>query len=723
MTCPACGVPVPEGARFCPDCGQRLVVAADERRRVTVLMADLVGFTALSATSDPEQVKRLVDACFEQLVNDITHFGGRLDKIVGDEIVAQFGAPVAHEDDAERAVRAALRMHETLAALAPQLGVVVQMRVGVNTGEVLVGALRAGGDPTVMGDVVNTAQRLETLAAPGDVIVGPDTYAATRDAISYEALGPQGLKGRDAPVEAYRAIEAVAPPGRRRARERAPLVGRDVEISALEHVLRMAASRGRAQLVVLSGDAGVGKSRLATELALAAERDYGAATVMGQCVPYGDTNPYGPVAEALRAACGVEGPAADPATRAHLAERVRVGHEPRDRLRRVRAHGRRADVRDRRRGPAGCRSVACARRRGAVDDHVLRVAHHPRAPRAHALRRALGERRGARRVRPHAGAPARPAARARHHDATRPRRALGTRRPGATTRSPSISSRSTPTRPRRWYARCSAAMPTTRPSTSCSNAAAGTPSSWKSSWRSCKRRAITSACTSCPATLHGLVAARLDTLEPAERSVLEDCAVVGDGGPIAAVLSLADRADTRQLLDRLAERDLLTFEHDEFHFKSELIREIAYGTLTKAERARRHAVVAPVFLARGEPAVDHAAHHLATAAELVAELGAVPGVPADVHTQAIDALMRAAERDESVESWLLAERHHDRALGLLGDEPVTERRHALLGRARARIQRRDLDDGARRRAARARRGACRRRPTARCPRTDAARRR
>src|SRR5436305_101865 len=102
MTCPACGVPAPDGARFCPECGQRLVVTADERRLVTVLMADLVGFTALSAGSDPEQVKRLVDACFERLVDDLNEFGGSLDKIVGDEIVAQFGAPVAHEDDAER---------------------------------------------------------------------------------------------------------------------------------------------------------------------------------------------------------------------------------------------------------------------------------------------------------------------------------------------------------------------------------------------------------------------------------------------------------------------------------------------------------------------------------------------------------------------------------------------------------------------------------------------
>src|SRR3954454_14552716 len=237
MTCPACGVPVPEGARFCPECGQRLILAPDERRRVTVLMDDLVGFTAFSADTDPEQVKRLVDDSFEALIRDVTTFGGRLDKIVGDELVAVFGTPVAHEDDAERAVRAGLRMQETLADLGPQLGVAAQIRVGVNSGEVLVGAIRAGGESTVTGDVVNTAPRLENLAAPGEVVFGPAPYAATRDAIRYDELGPQGLPGREEPVDAYRALEPLTLPGRRRVRDRTPLVGRDVEMGALSNTL------------------------------------------------------------------------------------------------------------------------------------------------------------------------------------------------------------------------------------------------------------------------------------------------------------------------------------------------------------------------------------------------------------------------------------------------------------------------------------------------------
>src|SRR4051812_8177610 len=304
MTCPACGATTAAGARFCQECGQRLVATLEERRRVTVLMADLVGFTTISAESDPEQVKRLVDRCFEEFVVDIGAFGGRLDKIVGDELVALFGAPVAHEDDAERAVRAALRMHDTLAEVATEIQTPVQVRIGINTGEVLVGAMRAGGDPTAMGDVVNTAQRLQKLGDPGDVIVGAATEAATRDAIRYEPLGPVILRGRDEPVVAFRAVEALAPPGRRRTRRRAPLIGRDAELATLRGLANMATKRERAHFVLLVGDAGVGKSRLASELGDVAACDLKAFVLTGACLPYGDPNPFGPIAEALRQASG-----------------------------------------------------------------------------------------------------------------------------------------------------------------------------------------------------------------------------------------------------------------------------------------------------------------------------------------------------------------------------------------------------------------------------------
>ena len=184
-----------DDARFCSSCGQPLSGTVEERRVVTVLFADLVGFTSLSEHRDPEAVKRVVDGAFERLVVDVTSFGGKVDKIVGDAILALFGAPVAHEDDAERAVRAALRMQETLAAYCADAGIEIRMRVGVNTGEVLVGALRAGGDYTAMGDVVNLASRLQTTAEPGDVIVGGATHSATADSISYEDRGQLTAQG------------------------------------------------------------------------------------------------------------------------------------------------------------------------------------------------------------------------------------------------------------------------------------------------------------------------------------------------------------------------------------------------------------------------------------------------------------------------------------------------------------------------------------------------
>ena len=308
MTCPSCGNTLPERARFCPGCGQSIVTIGtrgDERRVVTVVFADLVGFTTLSEAMDPEQVKNLVDRCFERLAADINAFGGRVDKIVGDAIVALFGAPVAHEDDAERAVRAALQMQASVVALSGELES-VRMRIGVNTGEVLVGALRAGGDYTAMGDVVNVASRLQTMADPGQVLVGAPTRASTAAVVRYEPAGMLETRGRDGSVEAWIARECLAPPGRRPARVDGPLVGRRQELGLLQHAVGASVARRRAQLIVLLGDAGVGKSRLARELADWAVHEHDATVLEGRCVPYGEANVWWPMAEMMRQACGIQ---------------------------------------------------------------------------------------------------------------------------------------------------------------------------------------------------------------------------------------------------------------------------------------------------------------------------------------------------------------------------------------------------------------------------------
>src|SRR5438552_14244671 len=225
-TCASCGAPLPAEARFCPSCGLPAAPRSDERRVATVLFADVVGFTPLSEDMDPEQIKNLLDRCFEGLAADVTSHGGRLDKIVGDELMAVFGAPVAHEDDPERAVRAALQMQRTLAEHATEAGDGIAMRIGINTGEVVVGNLRAGGDVTALGDVVNVASRLEKTAEPWQVLVGPSTYEATREVIDYDPMGPVDLRGRDGAVQTWRAVEALGPPGFRPGRARTPLFGR-----------------------------------------------------------------------------------------------------------------------------------------------------------------------------------------------------------------------------------------------------------------------------------------------------------------------------------------------------------------------------------------------------------------------------------------------------------------------------------------------------------------
>src|SRR5918992_1659399 len=225
-TCPACGAAAPAGARFCTDCGSALdappapapapaaeepqAPAADERRRVTVLFADLSGYTAVAERMDPEAVKALVDGALRRLGQEVERFGGTVDKYIGDNVMALFGAPVSHEDDAERAVRAGLGMQGAMAEVNEHLppGVHFDLRVGVNTGEVLAGSV--GQSYTVTGDTVNVAARLQSAARPGSVTVGERTMRATREAVHYERLEPLELKGKSEPVPAWEAVDLTA---------------------------------------------------------------------------------------------------------------------------------------------------------------------------------------------------------------------------------------------------------------------------------------------------------------------------------------------------------------------------------------------------------------------------------------------------------------------------------------------------------------------------------
>src|ERR671923_146864 len=317
--CPSCGTPAPPGARFCMNCGHGLDGPAaappapaealpEERRQVTVLFGDLSGYTAIAERMDPEAVKALVERALMRLGREVERFGGIVDKYIGDNVMAIFGAPIAHEDDAERGVRAGLGMQEAMVEVNEALppGEHLDLRVGVNTGEVLAGAV--GEAYTVVGDTVNVAARLQSAARPGSVTVGERTMRATRDAVIYDALEPLTLKGKAEPVPAWEAagLTQAQPVGRSSPARESPLVGRDDELLALESLYQRVVRESAPQLVTLIGEAGVGKSRLLREF----ERRVGGhptpPTVRtGRCLPYGTGIVFWALGEVLRAECGI----------------------------------------------------------------------------------------------------------------------------------------------------------------------------------------------------------------------------------------------------------------------------------------------------------------------------------------------------------------------------------------------------------------------------------
>jgi class 3 adenylate cyclase len=275
VACPSCGRENPDDARFCNACGSPFEARerglGEERKRVSVVFADLVGFTAAAERLDPEDVRELLGPFHTRVRTELERHGGTVEKFIGDAVMAVFGAPAVHEDDPERAVRAALAIRDWS---AEQPG--LQMRIAVNSGEALVnlGARPEEGEAMVAGDVVNTAARLQTAAPAGGVLVGDATYQATRDAIAYREAEPVTAKGKAAPVRAWEAVEPLARLGvDRSAPSRTPLVGRERELGLLVSQLARVREERAAQLVTLVGVPGIGKSRLVRELFDVVERE------------------------------------------------------------------------------------------------------------------------------------------------------------------------------------------------------------------------------------------------------------------------------------------------------------------------------------------------------------------------------------------------------------------------------------------------------------------
>ncbi len=328
--CRNCGAALPEGARFCPACGTPTVAApaAEERKLVTVLFADVVGFTGLGERLDAESLKEVMDAYFGAMRQEIEAEGGTVEKFIGDAIMAVFGVPVAHEDDPTRALRAALRMRDRLERLNKDLttshALSLEVRVGINSGEVLAVTEPRPGEAMVAGDAVNVAARLQQTGEPGDVLVGERVARATRG-FHFEEVVPLTLKGKGVPIRALRLIGEGLRSEHGRLGLRAPLVGRDAEMALLDTLYDRAVRERRPNLVTIFGDAGVGKSRLVTEFVQRIERGrVPPLHLTGRCLPYGDGVTYWPLAEILKSMAGI----LDTDPQDIVVEKVRkLGHE------------------------------------------------------------------------------------------------------------------------------------------------------------------------------------------------------------------------------------------------------------------------------------------------------------------------------------------------------------------------------------------------------------
>jgi class 3 adenylate cyclase/tetratricopeptide (TPR) repeat protein len=311
--CGRCGTENPDRAKFCLECAAPLTAAAsgagEERKVVSVLFCDLVGFTASSEQADPEDVRARVRPYYQRLRDEIERYGGTVEKFIGDAVMAVFGAPVAHEDDAERAIRAGLGVLETIERLNEETpGLELSVRIGITTGEVIVAldARPEHGEAIVTGDVVNTAARLQSVAPPGGIVVGAGTYAATQDVFNFVEFEPVQVKGKADAVAVWQAMSARARFGTDMRAHTTALVGRDVEVSLVCQLFERAVRDSAAQLVTIVGEPGVGKSRLVWELEnYIDDHPDLIAWRQGRCLPYGDGITFWALGEIVKAEAGI----------------------------------------------------------------------------------------------------------------------------------------------------------------------------------------------------------------------------------------------------------------------------------------------------------------------------------------------------------------------------------------------------------------------------------
>ena len=587
--CARCGQENPAGSKFCNSCGAPLAAQdrpGEERRLISVLFVDLVGFTSRSERLDPEDVRAFLVPYYERVRSELEGHGGRVEKFVGDAVMGVFGAPITYGDDAERAVRAAFAVRDW----AEQEG--LQLRVAVNTGEAIV-ALDASpehGETFVTGDVVNTAARLQAAAPVGAVLVGEETYVGTRGSIEYRPSQPIVAKGKEAPVQAWLAVRATADIGERRLAS-VPMIGRDRELGVLTGVWQRVVEEGRSHFVTAFGPAGIGKSRIALELAQLVAGQDTARAMRGRCTPYGASSPYSAFAQQVKqtarifdsdeadeateklidAIASLSGPAAAEEHTPNLAvllgldgdreavDREQLFFSARVFVETLAMHGPTLLVYE---------DIHWAD--GSLLDllewFAARVRDVPVLFLALARPELLGERPGW-----GGGLPAYTAL---------PLEPLG-----------DAAGRELATE-------LLGGVETTMRVEQVADTAEGNPLFIEELAR-CIGEQQAKGLDELPTSIRAIIAARLDALPAAERAVLVDASVVGRVFWRGALQEMEDRTELSQLLGSLEARDLVQREavsrikgDQQFAFKHGLIYDVAYATLPRAARRERHAAVA-----------------------------------------------------------------------------------------------------------------------------------
>jgi class 3 adenylate cyclase/predicted ATPase len=696
LACGACGTPNPAGTKFCGECGASLTEEARpaapaappqaERRLVSVLFADLVGFTTASEGRDAEDTRELLTRYFDLARTTIERYGGTVEKFIGDAVMAVWGAPVATEDDAERAVRAALELVDAI----PTLDAGLHARVGVLTGEAAV-TLGATDQGMVAGDLVNTAARIQAAAQPGTVLVGDTTHRATGASIAYVDAGAHELRGKSEPVPLFRAERAASRPHDedRAGGLEAPFVGRAGELRVLKDLFHASVDEARARLVSVVGVAGIGKSRLSREFEKHVE---GLATQVwwhrGRCLSYGDGVAYWALAEMVRARSGIveneEPLSAGAKLRSMVAEHVadpteRAWVEPRllhllgltDRSAPDRedlfAAWRRFFERLAENGPL----VMVFEDLHWADEGLLAFVDY------------LLDW-------------------ARHHPIfvlTLSRPELADRHPGfpGSTRSATtlpldpldddamdqLLTGLVPGLPDDVRARLR-------------EAADGIPLYAVETVRMLRDRGILDgdvaideiARLEVPETLHALIAARLDALPKQERLLLQDAAVLGKtftSRGLSALSGLTEDA-IQPLVADLVRKELLGVETDPFSaergqlgFLQALVQRVAYETTVRRERRRRHMAAARFLASDAGLDPDEIAEVIATHYLDAYEAEPDADDREEVRAEARVWFTRAAERAASLAASLEAQRAHERAADLTGDDVERGRSLARAG--------------------------------------------